>query len=168
MTKDWLPDLSDFFPDDWIWLPIQWKGFGAVENFSGQIEIVSCYRDNSCVRQQLENEGQGKVLFIDGKGDLSRSLLGDMLAEKACQNGWSGIVVHGAVRDIHALNRLPIGIKALGVCPVKTLKRGDGEMNTAIEIAGQVIQPGDYLAADIHGVMVSQTMKIVGTRAIKK
>ncbi len=160
MAQDWLPDLSDASPQDWQWLPIQWRDFGGANTFSGQIETVSCYRDNSMIRKCLEQDGKGKVLFIDGKGDLSRALLGDQLAEKAVKNGWHGIVVFGAVRDINALAKCQIGIKALGVCPVKTLKRGEGEINISLHIKGKEINPGDFLVADAHGILLTTMDKL--------
>lgn len=41
-------------------------------------------------------------------------MLGDNMAARAAENGWAGIVVNGAVRDVEALRELPIGLKAMG------------------------------------------------------
>lgn len=54
------------------------------------------------------------------------ALLGDKLGRLAVQNGWSGVVVNGCVRDCATLAQLDVGIKALAPCPVKSSKRDPG------------------------------------------
>lgn len=48
--------------------------------------------------------------------------MGDRIAEIAVSNGWSGVVINGAIRDREAISGLPIGVKALGSNPRKSLK----------------------------------------------
>ena len=60
--------------------------------------------------------------MIDGAGSLRRALVGDMIAELARGNGWSGIVVYGAIRDSVAIGNLQIGFKALGTNPRRSTK----------------------------------------------
>jgi len=95
------------------------------------------------------------VLVIDGGGSLRRALLGDQLAEMAVANGWTGIVVFGCIRDSVAISALPLGVKAIGTCPRKTEKLGQGLRNVAVRIGGTDIKPGDWLYADEDGVIVS-------------
>jgi regulator of ribonuclease activity A len=94
-------------------------------------------------------------MVVDGGGSLRRALLGDMLAEKAVNNGWSGIVIAGAVRDVEILDTLDLGIKALGACPQKTDKRGEGQLGIPVDIGGATICSGDCIYADRNGVLVS-------------
>ena len=54
------------------------------------------------------------------------ALLGDMLARKAIDNNWSGIVVNGCVRDVEILSNLNIGIMALASSPKRSEKKGKG------------------------------------------
>jgi regulator of ribonuclease activity A len=97
------------------------------------------------------------VLVVDGGGSLRRSLLGDQLADKAVANGWEGIVVYGAVRDVEAIAHMNLGVKALGAIPLKTEKRGIGERDIPVRFAGVDFVPGEYLYADANGIIVAAT-----------
>ncbi|HBL01520.1 MAG TPA: putative 4-hydroxy-4-methyl-2-oxoglutarate aldolase, partial [Aeromonas salmonicida] len=118
------------------------------------------YEDNSLVRELVNRPGQGRVMVIDGGGSLRRALLGDQLAIKAAEQGWEGIVIFGAVRDVGTLATLALGVKALAACPVKTEKLGQGELDAVVSFAGVTIHPGDYVYADLNGVLVSATRLI--------
>ena len=84
------------------------------------------------------------------------ALMGDMLAEKALENGWEGIVIHGAIRDAGTLSELSLGIKALAACPIRSEKRGEGVVDVPVTFAGVTIYPGDYIYSDLNGVLVSR------------
>src|SRR5690606_24107421 len=120
---------------------------------AGRVSTVKPLEDNSLVREAVAEPGEGRVLVIDGGGSLRRAMLGDMLAEKAVANGWNGVLVHGAIRDSVALARLDLGVKALGTCPLKTDKRGQGLRDVPVRFGGVEIRPGDWLAAGGDGVI---------------
>ena len=153
---DSLPDLCDKYPSKIRWIPIQWLSFGIKSFFWGEIVTLRCFEDNSRVRQLLAQSGKGKVLIVDGHSSLHYALLGDQLALLAKENGWEGILILGAIRDVETLNTLFIGIKALGICPLKTDKRDQGEINVVLTLAEIPIYPGDYVYADANGVIVSR------------
>lgn len=134
------------------------RDFGGRHAFDGRIVTIKCHEDNSLVRDLVAEPGRGCVLVIDGGGSLRRSLLGDQLAEKASANGWEGIVVFGAVRDVEALARLNLGVKALGAIPLKTGKRGIGDRDVALRFAGVDFIPGEYLYADANGIVVAPSV----------
>lgn len=148
------PDLSDAHPDAAV-LPFQWQRFGRRERFAGPVSTVACFEDNSRVAEAVDEPGAGRLLFVDGRGSLDRSLLGDRLAEKASANGWAGVVVIGAVRDVEIIDTLDIGVFALGICPRKTDKRGVGDRDVTVNLAELAIAPGDWVYADRNGVLVS-------------
>lgn len=105
--------------------------------------------------EAVKEPGNGRVLLIDGQGALHRSLLGDRLAKLAADNGWSGVVVIGAIRDVEIIEAIDIGVQALGVCPVKTEKRGVGDRDIPLMLREVMVSPGDWLYADRNGVLVS-------------
>ena len=148
------PDLSDANPAACV-LPFQFRLFGARESFGGPVSTVACFEDNSRVAEAVAEAGLGRVLLVDGKGSLSRSLLGDNLAWKASENGWAGIVIIGAIRDVEIIDDLQIGVQALGVVPVKTEKRGVGERDVPLQLEGVPVDPGHWLYADRNGVLVA-------------
>ena len=92
---------------------------------------------------------------MDGGGSLRHALLGDLLAAAAVEHGWSGLVINGCVRDVEILETLPLGIRALNSHPVKTEKRGEGQLDVPVHFAGVRFLPGGYLYADSNGIIVA-------------
>jgi regulator of ribonuclease activity A len=101
--------------------------------------------------------GQGKVLVVDGGGSKRCALLGDLLAAKAVENGWNGILVNGCIRDSAEIAGMPIGVMALGTHPLKSVKKGIGESGVPVRFAGVTFKAGDYLYADEDGVILTAT-----------
>jgi regulator of ribonuclease activity A len=130
------------------------RDFGAVRSFSGEVETVRVFEDNALVRATLETRGRGRVLVVDGGGSLRTALVGGKLAALAAENGWAGLLVYGAVRDLPELGAASVGIKALGPCPRKSGKSGTGDRGVEVTFAGVTVRPGDYLWADEDGVVV--------------
>ena len=131
------------------------SNFGGRDSFGGQIVTLKCFEDNSLVKEQVELDGKGKVLVVDGGGSLRCALLGDMLAEKAARNGWEGLVIYGCVRDVDILIQTGVGVQALASHPKKSNKRGVGELAVPVTFAGVTFRPGEYVYADNNGVIVS-------------
>lgn len=148
-------DLCDRFEDRVRVLDLPLRDYGGRIAFAGRVSTVKALEDNSLVREAVAEPGEGRVLVIDGGGSLRRAMLGDMLADKAVANGWNGVLVHGAIRDSVALARLDLGVKALGTCPLKTDKRGQGLRDVPVRFGGVEIRPGDWLAADEDGVILA-------------
>ncbi|MFZ6846761.1 ribonuclease E activity regulator RraA [Undibacterium sp. RuRC25W] len=136
-------------------LPPVFKAFGAVEKFSGQVSTLKLFEDNGMVRTILDAPGNGRVLVIDGGGSLRCALLGGNLGVLAQKNGWAGVIVHGCIRDVAEINACQIGVRALAVMPVRSIKRGGGEHDVRVSIEGVAINAGDWIYADIDGVLVS-------------
>ena len=155
MTHISTPDLSDTAPEACA-LALSFVNFGQVKQFGGPAVTIKCHEDNSLVKQCVEEPGQGRVIVVDGGGSMRRALLGDMLAEKAAANGWTGLIIHGAIRDVDEIGETPLGVQALGCCPVKTEKLGVGQRDIILHMGGVQITPGDYVYADNNGVLVSK------------
>jgi regulator of ribonuclease activity A len=134
---------------------LQFRSFGRASRFGGAIRTVRCHHDNALLKQVLSQPGAGQILVIDGGGSLHCALVGDVIAGLAAANGWSGLVVHGAIRDSGAMAALEIGIKALGTNPRKSGKAGSGECEVTVEFGGAVFRPGHYLYSDEDGIVVS-------------
>jgi regulator of ribonuclease activity A len=149
-------DLCDAHGDAVQVLAFAWRDYGGRRAFCGEISTVRAFEDNSRVREAVHEPGGGRVLLVDGGASLQRAMLGDLLAAKAVENGWSGIVVVGAVRDSAVLATLDLGVKALGTVPRKTERRGIGERDVALawDVA---VHPGNWLYADGDGVLVAAT-----------
>ncbi|KPC26994.1 Ribonuclease activity regulator protein RraA [Pseudomonas syringae pv. cilantro] len=149
------PDLCDAYPEQVQVVEPMFSNFGGRDSFGGQIVTLKCFEDNSLVKEQVELDGKGRVLVVDGGGSLRCALLGDMLAEKAARNGWEGLVIYGCVRDVDMLAQTDLGVQALASYPKRSEKRGVGQLDLPVTFGGVTFRPGEYLYADNNGVIIS-------------
>ncbi|BBZ09420.1 putative 4-hydroxy-4-methyl-2-oxoglutarate aldolase [Mycolicibacterium doricum] len=133
---------------------LQLRQFGGRPEFAGRVTTVRCFQDNALLKSVLSEPGDGGVLVIDGDGSLHTALVGDVIAALGRDNGWSGLIVNGAVRDASTLRTLDIGIKALGTNPRKSTKTGAGERQVPVEFGGVTFTPGDVAYSDDDGIVV--------------
>jgi regulator of ribonuclease activity A len=148
-------DLVDLYGDRLQICDTQFRDFGGRRRFAGRIRTLRCREDNSLVRSVLSKPGQGQILVVDGGGSLHCALVGDVIAGLGARNGWAGLVIHGAIRDVGPMARLDLGVKALGANPRKSAKAGLGEIDVPVGFGGAVFTPGAWLAADEDGIVVS-------------
>ncbi|HPG77392.1 MAG TPA: ribonuclease E activity regulator RraA [Piscinibacter sp.] len=135
-------------------LPPVFHDYGARRKFCGPVVTVKCFEDNTPVKAAVESPGQGRVLVVDGGGSLRRALLGGNLGAAAAKNGWAGVVIDGAVRDMAELAACDIGIRALALIPLPTDRKAPGQTGVAVQIQGVWVRPGDWLYADADGIVV--------------
>ena len=148
-------DLCDEHSDSLSVAAPMFRDFGRNISFSGPITTVKCFEDNSLVREQLEKPGNGRVLVVDAGGSMRCAMVGDILAKMGADNGWSGILVYGCIRDSGVIANIDIGVKALGTLPLKSVKKGVGEVDVNVHFADTDFIPGHFLYADEDGVIVS-------------
>ncbi|QUH01674.1 ribonuclease E activity regulator RraA [Saccharopolyspora erythraea] len=133
---------------------VQLRNYGGRAVFSGRIRTVRCFQDNALLKQVLSGPGEGDVLVVDGGGSVHTALIGDLIAELGRSNGWSGVVVHGAVRDSAVLAGMEFGVKALGTNPRKSTKTGEGVLDEVVSFGGVEFVPGEHLVSDTDGIVV--------------
>jgi regulator of ribonuclease activity A len=149
------PDLCDAYADGLNVLEPIFINFGGRAHFCGEVVTVKCFEDNSKVKELVGQPGQSQIMVVDGGGSLRRALLGDMIAANALANGWAGFVIFGCIRDVDAIGAMDLGVQALAAHPMKTEKRGVGDINVPVVIAGHTIHPGDWMVCDNNGIVVS-------------
>lgn len=149
-------DLIDAHGEALLSCETQFRQFGGRRTFHGPIATVKCHEDNAMLREQLNQPGEGWVLVVDGGGSLRTALLGDQVARAAADNGWAGVVIHGAVRDVVELGTLDIGIKALGSNPRKSGKTGAGALDVPVTFGSVTFAPEAWLYSDEDGIVVSE------------
>ena len=148
------PDLCDQHEDVRVLAPM-FRSYGGRTAFAGRIVTVRCFEDNSRVKELLATPGQGQVLVVDGAGSLRCALMGDMIAASAVDNGWAGVIIHGAIRDVVAIAALDLGVQAVAAIPCKSVRRGIGDVGVSLYLGGQTLHQGDCLYADLNGVIVA-------------
>ncbi len=148
-------DLCDENPELVRVVEPVFNNYGAHEAFYGEIVTVKCHEDNSVVKEQVGKPGDGKVMVVDGGGSLRCALLGDMLAANAAENGWAGLIIYGCIRDVDEIRKTPLGVQALRTIPIKSNRKGRGDLNIPVTFAGVTFNPGEYVYADNNGIIVS-------------
>ena len=133
------------------------QNFGGKKHFFGPISTVKCLEDNSLVRAALEEPGKGHVLVVDGGASNRCALVGDMLAEMGMKNGWVGLIIFGCIRDSAVVATLPIGIKALGTNPRRSVKKGIGDRDIPVSFGDATFTPGEYAYVDADGILLSRS-----------
>lgn len=147
-------DLHDDFGPQLEIIPFGLRMYGARPAFFGPVETVQCFEDNSRIRELAQTPGKGRVLVVDGAGSVRHALMGDMIAGNFAKNGWAGVVIWGAVRDVAELAKLDIGIMALGNIMRPSVRRDGGSVNIPIRIGEARVAPDAFLVADEDGVIV--------------
>ena len=148
-------DLCDAFQAEVRTTEPVFSVFGERLTFGGPIRTLRVYEDNSLVKASLASAGEGAVLVVDGGASTRCALLGGNLAEMASANGWAGLIINGCIRDAHEVNACNIGVRALGTCPRKSEKRGEGDSDAVVSFAGAEFRPGEYVYCDQDGVIVA-------------
>jgi 4-hydroxy-4-methyl-2-oxoglutarate aldolase len=116
--------------------------------------------DNLMIHAAMALARPGDVLVIDGKGDESCALMGEIMVSQCMAIGIAGVVVYGAVRDTEAIRELGFPVYAIGANPNGPSKLVPGRINWPVSVGGVTVQPGDLVVADGDGVVVVEPAKV--------
>ena len=148
-------ELCDIYLDQVDVVDPIFSSFGGISSFSGKVTTVKCFENNGLIAEVLEEDGHGRVLLVDGGGAVRRALIDAELAQIAADNGWEGIIVYGAVRQIDQLENIEIGIQALAPIPVGADEQNIGEVDVPVNFGGVSFLPEDFVYADLTGIILS-------------
>lgn len=109
--------------------------------------------DNLAIHKALENVQPGEVIVVDGGGDESRALIGEIMMEIAMKRAAAGFVIDGAIRDVAAFVAADFPCFARSVIHRGPYKFGPGEEQVPVSIGGMPVSPGDIILADEDGVL---------------
>lgn len=115
--------------------------------------------DNLMIHAALAVAKPGDVIVVDGKGDLSSALMGEIMCQQAVALGVVAVVIDGAVRDSEAIRELGFPMYAAGLNPNGPTKFVPGRLNHPISIGGVSVRPGDLVVGDADGVTVIEREK---------
>jgi regulator of RNase E activity RraA len=138
-------------------------GFAAI----GSAQISDCmnrlygvsglrplHAGNQMIHKAISLGGAGDVIVVDGAGDTSNALVGELMMMDAQGRGIAGFVIDGAVRDLDVFAQGQFGCFARAVSHKGPYKDGPGEINVPVSVGGQVVNPGDVVVGDADGVVV--------------
>jgi RraA family protein len=109
--------------------------------------------DNLAIHQALNLVRPGDVVVVDGGGDISRALVGDIMKAIAESRGAAGFVIDGAVRDAGAFATSDFPCYARAAIHRGPYKTGPGAINIPVSIGGWTVNPGDVVVGDEDGVV---------------
>jgi len=109
--------------------------------------------DNLMVHKALDIASPGDVVVVDAGGDLTNSIVGEIMITYAMKRGLAGLVINGSIRDSDTIRQMSTAVYAAGVTHRGPMKSGPGEIGRAIAFDGMVIEPGDLMIGDGDGVL---------------
>nr|MCU0926873.1 RraA family protein [Hydrogenophaga sp.] len=115
--------------------------------------------DNLMIHAAMAVAKPGDVILVDGKGDLSAALMGEIMSQQCVALGVAAVVIDGAVRDSEAIRELGFPMYAAGLNPNGPTKAVSGRLNHPISIGGVTVCPGDLVVGDADGVTVIERAK---------
>ncbi|WP_342129231.1 RraA family protein [Hydrogenophaga sp. OTU3427] len=115
--------------------------------------------DNLMIHAAMAIAQPGDVIVVDGKGDLSSALMGEIMSQQCVALGVAAVVIDGAVRDSEAIRELGFPMYAAGLNPNGPTKFVPGRLNHPISIGGVTVNPGDLVVGDADGVTVIERAK---------
>ncbi len=116
--------------------------------------ILTRSGDNLLVHEALDAARPGEVVVVNGFGDTTRALIGELIARRAMARGLAGFVIDGAVRDVDDLARLGLPVFARAVTPAGPYKNGPGRLQVPVAVGRLCVCPGDLVIGDSDGVAV--------------
>ncbi|ATE55429.1 RraA family protein [Actinosynnema pretiosum] len=116
--------------------------------------------DNKGLHAAFEEIRRGEVLVVNGGGDTTRALIGELVAQKAKALEIGGIVLDGAARDVEELEALGVPVFARAVTPAGPWKTGPFRTGGTIAVGGVPVAPGDWVVGDGDGVAVVPRARI--------
>lgn len=127
--------------------------------------------DNLMIHKALLLAEPGDVIVVDGGGDLTNALMGELMLSHAIAIGVAGVVIHGAVRNSAWIKAHDFPVFASGITHRGPYKDGPGEINVPVAFGGMVIEPGDLVIGDDDGVLCvpcADAARIEGLARAKK
>ena len=138
-------------------LPSNFKNYGGLKKFSGQIVTVKLDKSNWRLLEMLRDEnGKEKIVVVDNTQQFF-GVVGDKLMTFAKNNNWKAIILNGYVRDIDETKNINVGLYAIGTCPLRNFEITNSQRGTELNFEGVTFNNGDYIYADNDGVIVTKS-----------
>lgn len=119
------------------------------------VERYSAAEPTPLNKRAVEMAGPGDVLVVDSGGETGGGFLGDVIATRFIVRQGAGMVVDGAIRDLHYLRTTGLPLYIRGAHAGASNRRIFGvDLGIAVRCAGVAVLPGDILLGDAQGVLV--------------
>lgn len=109
--------------------------------------------DNLMIHKAIALAGAGDVIVVDGAGEQTNALVGELMYMQALGRGIAGFVIDGAIRDADTFFQNDFPCFGRGISHRGPYKEGPGEINVPVCVGGQVVNAGDVVVGDADGVV---------------
>jgi len=128
-----------------------WRG----ARMAGPAFTARCYPGSIItVHKALLEAPRGAVIVVDGGGDATGAMFGELMATEAKAQGLAGLVADAAVRDAEGLGELQFPVFARAITPRVGTNRRVGATQVDVSCGGVVVRPGDIVVATGDGIAV--------------
>jgi regulator of RNase E activity RraA len=115
--------------------------------------------DNLMIHAAMAIAQPGDVLVIDGKGDQTAALIGEIMSHQCMALGIAAVVMDAACRDAQEIRKMGFPMYSVGTNPNGPTKFVPGRINHPVCIGGVTVNPGDLVVGDGDGVTVIERDK---------
>ena len=152
---DFTADFCDNYPEKVSVLGPGYSNYGGAAMCQGRIATIWLDGNNSDLITLLRDEkGEGRVVVVDAD-QAYYAIVGENLMKFAHQNGYTGIIVNGYIRDTVQIKDIPVALYALGTCSRKVIPVSKGKRDIPLSFGGVDFKPGEYIYTDTDGVIVT-------------
>ena len=137
-------------------LPL-WRGCPKI---AGQVmpmklSLQATYSTVVGTLEAIEAANPGDILVIDNGGRGDSNSFGGIAAFSASHRGLRGCVIDGGTRDVDEMDALHFPVYGKGTINTSVRGRiGFEGYGLPMELGGVTVRPGDYLFADVNGIVV--------------
>jgi len=122
---------------------------------AGPVFTVQCSPgDNLAIHVAVTRAPAGAVLVADMSGERDFGYWGEVLTTAAETRGIAGLVIDGCVRDCDALAGHGFPVFSTGLALTGASKTRPGAIDRAVTVGDVAVEPGDWVTADVDGVVV--------------
>src|SRR3954452_7656908 len=110
--------------------------------------------DNLAIHVAVTRAPAGSVLLADMAGEREYGYWGEVLTTAAEARGIAGLVIDACVRDCDALAAHGFPVFSTGLALTGASKTQPGAVDRAVTVGDVAVEPGDWIVADVDGVVV--------------
>jgi len=122
---------------------------------AGPAYTVRCYPGATwALEKALDDASPGDILVVDAGGSSDVIIMGGLMATRGAQRGIAGVIVDGAIRDVEDIIATGLPVFSRHICPRAGTYAEIGEQQTTICCGRLPITPGDWVVADLSGIVV--------------